>query len=656
MHWNATPELISAIVIVVILINSKDIHALPTSRDRMFRLTMQYTIFCIFLNILSILTVHYAPDLPLWVNMAVNTAYFTLYPCMPLMFIIYILLYVYEQAPETHRKRLPAYLTVLLASLAVYLVIVMLNIRTGWIFSFSDTYAYVRGPFNSMPLYLACFHIVLGIGAVVSERAYLDRFFLRVVCWFPFLSLGILVVQMLYIDVILTGSAMMVAILSVYLNLQTRKISIDNLTQFPNRESFVMALESIARRNGKVSAVLVSLDDFKVVNDTFGQKQGDQFIIAIANELQRICPDGRVYRYGGDELSILVETEKAHGLVEAIEERFASQWTVDGLVTRIGASIAALDLPFKADPAADPITLLDHAIRIAKNRGKRQLVYCDALVLGTIRRRNRLMEKLLQSISDDSLSLEYQPIFHLTDGTMAMAEALLRMEDEEMGTIQPSEFIPLAEELGVIGELGRWVLEQVCMMLDGLRRQELDMPVVSVNFSGQQFSDSRIVRDILEIVQRYRIPSGKINLEVTESTFIGSSFQEVLSVMEPLIGHGMHFHLDDFGTGYSNLAYVVNLPFTCIKLDKSLLWDAEKRDRMHPFIESMVKIVIQMGYQVIVEGVENPEQARFLSNIGADMGQGYWFSPPLSRRKFESLLIGNPLDSDPTDLLTKIGV
>jgi len=293
-----------------------------------------------------------------------------------------------------------------------------------------------------------------------------------------------------------------------------------------------------------------------------------------------------------------------------------------------------LDLPFRPDPSIDPLNLLDHAIRTAKNRGKEQLVYCDSMLLRTIRRKNQLSERLLQAIEQETLSVDYQPIFSFSNKRMEMAEALLRWEDPQLGKVSPVEFIPLAEELGVIDELGRWVLEQTCAMLDEMRAGGIPIPSISVNFSGLQFSDPHVLKGIMDILDRYRIPTQTINIELTESSLIGTSFNEALALMNKLISNGLRLHLDDFGTGYSNLSRMVNLPFHCIKLDKSLLWSAKKNEKMLKFVDSIIKIVGEMGFRFIVEGVETEDQVMYLNQITCDLVQGYYFSPPLPKEQF----------------------
>jgi len=636
MYWNAVPEVIAILVIILIMINSHSVHAMPSTRDKLFKFSLYYTCFCILLNLLAIQALSYVTTIPIWVNIVTNTAYFIFYPPAPLIFIFYILFYVYELAPQKHHVRFRLFSTILLSSMFLYIIIVFLNLKLGWIFYFDENRNYIRGPFNRTPLVLAIFQGIVALIAILLERKYLDKFFFKIIILIPLFSLTIITLQIFYIEVVLTGTAMMIALLSLYLNFQTRKISVDNLTQYPNRETFAANVEKLARLHRKATVLVVSLDNFKAINDTFGQKKGDLFIKVIANSLHEICVKGQVYRYSGDEFAVIFDNPFPQKCIEEVIERFKSLWVVEGVSKQLSASFATLQLPFKVDLKADPITLLDHAILTAKNQGKGQLVNCDVLILQDIRRKNLLTDRLLQAIPNNSFSLHFQPIFSLASGKMGIAEALLRMKDPEMGSVTPNEFIPLAEELGIIGDLGQWVLEQVCRMLDKLRLQGKEMPTISVNFSGLQFTDSKTVKNILEIIEKYSIPQGKIIIELTESTFIGTLFDDALSVMKPLIAHGINFYLDDFGTGYSNLSYMANLPFTCIKIDRSILLNAKIHTRQHHFIDSIIHIVKQMGYCVIVEGVENEEQLTYLQEIGCDMAQGFHLRPPLEQNEFET--------------------
>jgi len=435
---------------------------------------------------------------------------------------------------------------------------------------------------------------------------------------------------------------MMIAILIVYLNFQTKKISEDNLTKLPNRETFFQITEFNARKNRSATLLLISLDDFQVINDTYGQVKGDTYLVAVAKGIGELFPNQSVFRYSGDEFVVALKDSYPlrHGRqpIEHAMERFNLPWVVDGIPVWLGASMVVLRFPFKTEEPVDPIALMDYAMRTAKKLGKRQGVLCDESTFRAMKRRNRLIQELGKRITSGTFTLNYQPIYNLDNGKMMMAEALIRMHDEILGEVGPAEFIPLAEEAGLINLVGMWVFEQVCIFINRLQKKGLQIPSISINFSGQQFVDTHLLENIVGLLGSYQIPRGTIKLEITESTFIGASYQEILSIMNPLIEQGILFHLDDFGTGYSNLSYVINLPFECVKLDKTLLWDVDNKDRMQLFIETLIKGVVQTGAKVIVEGIETQSQVDFLRRAKCDMVQGYIFSPPMTVEDFETSL------------------
>ena len=673
MEWNMAAEFISAIIMLLLIVNSSGFQPDPSPRNRMFLISLYFTFSCMVLNIISVYTIINAAVIPLWINMVINTAFFAIYPLMPMLFIVYILLFIFEEAPAEHKSRLRFILIIMTISLTGYMIVTVMNLFNGLLFSFNADFVYVRGSLNQLPMYLAIFTIVITVIQALRERRYINHFFLQIISWFPILSLGILGVQFLFPSIALTGSAMMIATLAVYLNFQIKKIAEDNLTKLPNREMFTKTVENLVRRNRHGSILLVSLDDFKLVNDTYGRNLGDLFLLAIRDGLIDLFPNQRLFRYGGDEFALILHQEvqepslnlsasnflPADGSVQhtvqqdpakKIYDRFQNSWNVHNVQLKIKASIAVLSIPLadhsiQEKQAAyqhhthtldsfDPINLLDHTIRTAKNMGKGQIVVCNGAIQKAMRRRNRIIDRLSAGIATKSLFLHYQPIYNLEDGTLATAEALLRMHDDVLGDIGPSEFIPLAEEMGLINEIGTWVFEEVCQFLSRLREKSLPMASVSVNFSVHQLTDEHLLEKIITIIDRYQIPEKVLKLEITESMFIGSAYQDILGIMEPLIARGITFNLDDFGTGYSNLSYIINLPFESIKLDKTLLWDIETNVKMQQFVEKLVRAVSQMGAKIIVEGIETENHLSFLKKIQCDMVQGFMLSPPLTEAEF----------------------
>ncbi|HHU88112.1 MAG TPA: EAL domain-containing protein [Spirochaetales bacterium] len=629
MTWNVAPEIVSLGLLLVILQNASMTKWRVSPREKFFIFSLYYTIFAIVLNLLSMVPfVQNTPYGSLY-DWIFNTAYFVFYPPLSLIFNIYIVYYIAERAPKESSPKIRTATIILLLSIVIYQIVPIFNFKTNWLFYFDSQGNYIRGLLNHLPLGLAIFGILVGLSLVISQRHYIDPYFFKVIVWLPIITIVIIVLQSIFTQVILTGATMVLALTAIYLNFQTSKISIDNLTQFLNRETFVATLVQLINTKQKTTVMVVSLNNFKVVNDTFGQAMGDRFLKAVANSLAEIVPQGEVYRYGGDEFAIITTKGRELSMVGDVMNRFKSHWSINGITSRLGASFAILQLPFKDASSVDATSLLEFAIQRAKEQGSGQAVYCDALILEDIKRRTLLADHLLQS-QGESFSLHFQPIYSLVTGEVFFVEALLRMESEKFGKVLPSEFIPLAEELGIIGDLSRWVLEKSCQLLS----RHPQLPTISLNFSGLQFNDPSMILFVKETLQHYQVPPSKINIELTESTFFSTFFEDALAFMDELIAWGIKFHLDDFGTGYSSLSRMIALPFACIKIDRSLLRYTSSEKAQGDFIKSIVSIVKQLGFCPVIEGIESEEELQFLRTIGCDFGQGYHLQRPLPQDQF----------------------
>ncbi|MFA5468105.1 MAG: bifunctional diguanylate cyclase/phosphodiesterase [Sphaerochaetaceae bacterium] len=634
MDWNIAPELISLGGILIILSNATLTKTHSLKREKFFLFALYYSIFAILLNLLSVLTISGASTFLQPLRLTVNSAYFFFYPPLSLIFIFYIVFYIEERVPKEKAHHVNSAIIALLASLVIYLVFPFINLKTGWLFSFSASGEYIRGAANTLPLYFAMFHILVGLSLVIAEHKYLDSYFFKAMLWLPIVALTIIIIQTVLLSVILTGTAMMFALLAIYLNFQTSKISIDSLTQLANRDTFVANIAHLLHSKQNATILVVSLDNFKIVNDTFGQNKGDLFLKRIASTLVEIVPKGQIYRYGGDEFAIVATKGSSPSFIDSVTSRFKEGWKVMGAASRLGASFAVLYLPFNNGLLVDPTSLLDYAIQKAKRQGSGHTIYCDALIVEDIKHKNQLADHLLQS-HGESLSLSFQPVFSLETGEVYFVEALLRLESAEFGKVPPSEFIPLAEELGIIGELSRWAFERICQIIGA----NGETPTISLNFSGLQFSDPTIAPFILETLEHYNIPPHKLNIELTESTLVAAYLEEALVIVKQLITKGIKFHLDDFGTGYSNLSQMASFPFSSIKIDSSLLNLAKTEREKYQFIAGIVGIVKQMGFTTIVEGIENNDQLEFLKQIGCNYGQGYYLGKPLSEEEFTAQIL-----------------
>ena len=423
----------------------------------------------------------------------------------------------------------------------------------------------------------------------------------------------------------------------------------DELTGLANRVHVLEDLAGMLSRNSgstTVAAMLVDIDDFKDINDSLGHAFGDQLLKAVAERITSMLDFGDVAaRIGGDEFVIVLE--RAHGeshitdLADQVLSAIASPFVIDGRELSITASAGIV---FDHDRESSGEILLrnaDTAMYRAKTQGKRQIVVFEAYMHTASFDRLELRADLARAIAHEQFVAYYQPVVDMATRQIVGAEALIRWDHPRRGLLGPGLFIPLAEESGLIGPLGEWILERACSDLAAWRK-EYGEPLwdftMSVNLSVQQLHDERIVATVLDILERTGLPAERLVLEVTESTLITET-DKIRSTMHELRTMGARLAVDDFGTGYSSLGYIQQFEFDVLKIDKTFVDDLERFTNQR-IVTAVLDLASQLGVRTIAEGIEQELQAELLKTLGCKLGQGYLYSRPVPEDEFRELLIG----------------
>jgi diguanylate cyclase len=405
----------------------------------------------------------------------------------------------------------------------------------------------------------------------------------------------------------------------------------DPVCGLPNRIYFGERLERLigeVRRGGPSAAVFfIDLDHFKDVNDTLGHHIGDELILAVTQRLSHVMRgDDLVARLGGDEFAILTICASDSYSLQAIAGRIISAvcapYSISGHAINIGASIGIAVIDRRARDAGDILRYADMALYRAKNEGRNRACIYDAAMDADLSQRKLLESDLLHAIRNDGLAAAYQPIVNASGDTMVGVEALARWTHPTAGVITPSVFIPIAENSGLIVELGEWMLRRAC--LDGFKWPGL---TVAVNVSPLQFRRSDFVDVVERILKETDFDPSQLELELTESTLLGNLDTAELSMLR-LKAIGVRFALDDFGTGYSSLLYLRRFPFDKLKIDSSFVRSIETAPDAAAIVHAVVSLGRGLGMRVTAEGVENAEQHLFLRAAGVHSMQGYRFGRP----------------------------
>lgn len=433
----------------------------------------------------------------------------------------------------------------------------------------------------------------------------------------------------------------------------------DSLTSLPNRALFLHRLTgslSRGRHRGNLVAVLfLDLDRFKVINDSLGHQVGDQLLVAVGQRLQAcLRPEDTVARLGGDEFAILLEdvgnVAAATSVAERIADQLQSPLTCAGHEVFVTTSIGvALGSPGN-DRTEELLRNADLAMYQAKNKGKAQYeVFHSGMNIPT-RAHLELETDLRRAIERGEFRVRYQPIIELSTGKVAEVEALIRWEHPRRGWLSPAEFIPLAEETGLIVPIGQWVLEEACRqarMWDGELAARGSPPlIVSVNLSPRQFQHPKLMDEITRTLSKTGLNPASLKLEITETVMMQDS-DSTLTKLRELKELGVRLAVDDFGTGYSSLSYLKRFPVDTVKIDRTFVSGLGRDSEDTAIVRAVVTVAQALKLKVTAEGVESGEQMAQLWALGCDQAQGNYFAKPLTAEALRGLLGSVPLWEGP---------
>ena len=415
----------------------------------------------------------------------------------------------------------------------------------------------------------------------------------------------------------------------------------DGLTELPNRKLFVEQLGQTLARLGPDERLFVAycdLDDFKVVNDTLGHPAGDELLRQVASSLRCRSEFSHIARLGGDEFAVIIhERDPAADLVDTarlLKDCFDQDVTIDGQSAPTSASIGIAVAP---GDGTDTTVLLKHAdlaLYRAKRDGKATFHFFEQSLDEQARRRREMELDLRLAIKDGGFELHFQPLYSLTHERLQGFEALIRWNHPTRGTISPAEFIPLAEETGLILQVGEWVVREACHIASGWPE---DISV-AVNISPKQFTYPGLSTTILQALTNSGLPPQRLELEITESVFI-ADVEHTLSTLHSLRNLGVRIALDDFGTGYSSLSYLRQFPFDKIKIDQSFVRDlAQQGNNAHAVIRAITTLADALSMETLAEGVEDEQQCRILREEGCGSIQGYLLSRPVRADVVQEML------------------
>ncbi len=419
-----------------------------------------------------------------------------------------------------------------------------------------------------------------------------------------------------------------------------KKANFDELTGLPNRgmafERLTSAINIAKQNQAEVVLMLLDLDDFKKVNDSFGHNAGDKLLKQISKRIKGVISEyDTIGRLGGDEFVIILtesnSVKNAENIAHEVIDLCSHPVLIQHYEVVVGCSIGLACFPQDGKDYETLTKNADAAMYESKTNGRNALCFYSNQMSQNIQQRLVMENELRQALKRDELYIVYQPIIDGDSGRMIAAEALMRWKNERLGNVSPEQFIPLAESLGLISTFGEWLLDQACHQVKKWQKIENGPEYVSVNVSSRQLRNDVIIEDVKLALTLHQLPASVLELELTESALIEHT-DENERIFDTLHKMGVRLAVDDFGTGYSSLNYLRRFSFDTLKIDRSFIGDIPDKKDAIELVQAIHSMATSMGMKIVAEGVETREQMNFLQELGCDAIQGYFISKPLTSK------------------------
>jgi len=556
--------------------------------------------------------------------------YFMLHAMIPPLVLVYVNVVTGASTRYGRVKRIIYELPLIVAEATLFL-----NPFLHWFFYYDENREFCRGYAESTLYLSAGFYLTVCLFTLVyTWKAVVMNRRIAIIYFFTVCIAGILV-QLFFLDVKAELFAESVGLLGIMIAVETEDDRIDVDTGFYNRRALQLDLNNYLVNKRELWVMCIKVTNADIIPRVTGSENVDILSTLMSDYLRTKISRSYIYNMNPQTfvLTILDKDEEAvKSLATEILVRFDMPWTINDNEYLLKAVIMFADVPKRLPSSADAFYMADSPVP----EGNDKKILCGS-DLNYLLRRSAIQNAIVNGLKKDSFEVYYQPTFNLSDGSLHGAEALLRLDDETIGRIPPYEFIPISEQMGLVDVLDTFVLGEVCKLLSTELKNDTSIEAINVNLSVLQCMKPGFVQSIDKEADKYGIDRSRINFEITESV-AASDYDQLSQIVSELKRSGFRFSLDDYGTGYSNVMSVFSMDLDIIKIDKSILWTAVDHELGRILLENTVRMIKQMGRKVLVEGVETKAQLDLLRDVGVDYLQGFYFSRPLPRDEFLTLV------------------
>lgn len=406
-----------------------------------------------------------------------------------------------------------------------------------------------------------------------------------------------------------------------------------------NRRAFLKEAEERLLGSERFPMLVIKVHNLKVMRQTLGNDSVNEFQKEMAAFFRKLIDNSRIYQFSQSVYVLALDRKKkdidSSLLIRQILDRFEQPWHSGSVETKFRIHISSIVCPRDAKDLNGLIDYIQYMRSISSENGNVVLKTAE-MDIDRLKRELRIRKLLNDAVDHKGFEVFYQPIYSVTENRIISAEALVRLKDQSMGYISPEEFIPIAEKSGMIMQIGEFVFETVCRFIQEKQLTDYGLQYIEINLSVVQCMQENLAERLTEIMKKYHVAPSQINLEITETAAAHSDMLE--NNIKILHKQGIEFSLDDYGSGYSNTDYLFRFPFRIVKIDKTILWEAFKNEKAMIALRNTIRMIKELGLEIVVEGVENQEYVDYLTEQHCDYLQGYFYSKPIPDRDFLELL------------------
>lgn len=635
MLYNIDFAFAGIIILCIVLATYYSKKQMPTIQNKHYVRLMIVTFSSLLLDILCGVVESHSQVAPTWLLMFTNMAYFAVRFVLIYQFTLYIL-----SLSGKYHSRTNSYKWAVRTPVLVALAVVVITPFTGFLFYFNQNNEYTRGVGIAFKYVFTLGYMAFAIIYTLYNQNHIAKRVRYAVYCFIVFSLISIYIQFNNYFLLIEGFGIAVCVLMLYMAIQRPEEFIDSETQLMNKQAFNNIIKSNFDTGKSFCVISIALNDYAAFNKALGVSVYASIVMQVRNYLVSIAKKNIVYSIAPHQFCIVMdnaESQQALSTAQSALSRFKMRWHSHEIAVKLSAKVCMISCPSCAKTGEELTEIIEAANHVKSDE---RVFNVSEMKMDTISRNSCVKLAVEKALEQGGFEVYYQPIYCSKTGKIRSAEALIRLNDSELGFVPPDEFIPIAEESGSILHIGRFVINSVCRFYAENNLQERGVEFIDVNLSAVECMQDNLTTQLGAVLKKHKLEHKRINIEITE-TAQAYSLDIFKTNVARLNESGFTLSLDDYGTGYSTIEYIINLPFKTVKIDKSIVKSSGENAKSKAVVKSVIKMIKKLDMDIVAEGVETKQQADDLTQWGCEYLQGFYFSKAVPENEFLNLLNNN---------------